>query len=151
LRINNIIFPSYNSSDGLSVDLFLAGCARKPKCKNCQNPDLWDFDNGEEYSFKSLSEWLVMKSDYYDNIVILGGEPVDHDDLSDLLIRIYHIKPIWLYSSYELNEIPNEIKQYCDYIKTGRYVEELKTGTNFHYGINLISGNQQIYKKGLDY
>jgi glutaminase len=39
----------------------------------------------------------------------------------------------------------------CDYIKTGRYIPELKVNENVHYGINLATSNQKIYKKGIDY
>ena len=151
MKINNIIFPSYNSSDGLSVDIFIAGCNREPKCKNCYNPTLWDFNNGDECNFKELSMWLFMKAEYYDNICILGGEPLDQKDLLELLKVIYKIKPIWLYTSYELNEIPKEIKQYCDYIKTGRYIEELKTEDNIQEGIKLVSSNQRINQKGVEF
>lgn len=151
MKISNIIFPSYNSTDGLSVDIFLTGCNRNPKCKGCQNPLLWDFDNGENLNIEALSKWLFIKYEYYDNICILGGEPLDNKDLINLLYKIYGIKPIWLYTSYELEEISEDIKQYCDYIKTGKYIEELKTEDNFSYGIRLITSNQKINKKGVDY
>ncbi len=38
-----------------------------------------------------------------------------------------------------------------DYIKCGRYEEELKTANHIEYGVVLASSNQHIYKKGVDY
>lgn len=38
-----------------------------------------------------------------------------------------------------------------DYIKCGRYEEELKTANHIEYGVVLASTNQHIYKKGVDY
>ena len=38
-----------------------------------------------------------------------------------------------------------------DYIKCGRYKEELKTANHIEYGVVLASANQHIYKKGVDY
>jgi hypothetical protein len=38
-----------------------------------------------------------------------------------------------------------------DYIKCGRYEEELKTANHIEYGVVLASANQHIYKKGVDY
>lgn len=151
MKINNIIFPSYNSTDGISVDIFLSGCAREPKCSGCYNSPLWDFNNGDEINYQELLTWLALKHLYYDNICILGGEPLDNKELIQLLQIVYKIKPIWLYTSYELNEISNNIKQYCDYIKTGRYDKELKTESNIQYGIKLATSNQKIFKKGVHY
>lgn len=146
MKISDIIFPSFNSSDGISVDIFLSGCAKEPKCKGCHNPYLWDFNNGEECNFEELYLWLKNKKEYYDNIVIMGGEPLDHDDIIDLLKKFYTLKPIWLYTSYELKEISKEIKKYCNYIKTGKYIEELKTENNIQFGVKLASSNQKIHK-----
>lgn len=38
-----------------------------------------------------------------------------------------------------------------DYIKCGKYKEELKTANHIEYGVVLASANQHIYKKGVDY
>jgi len=77
MKINSIIYPSFNSSDGISADIFIAGCGRNPKCKGCHNPTLWDFDNGENIDFQDIKLWLEKKGTRLDNIVIMGGEPKD--------------------------------------------------------------------------
>lgn len=151
MKINSIIFPSYNSSDGISIDIFISGCARNPKCLDCHNPHLWNFNNGEGVDYNSLTQWLKDKENLYDNIVIMGGEPLDNKDLDILLSKLYGIKPIWLYTSYEINEVSDNIKQYCNFIKTGRYVKELKSDNYLSYDIKLASTNQKILKRGVDY
>ena len=49
-------------------------------------------------------------------------------------------------SSYEINEIPEEIKKSCNYIKTGRYIKEQECSDNIQFGIKLASKNQTIFK-----
>lgn len=145
MKINNTVYPSYNSTDGISVDIFLSGCRRNPHCKGCHNPTLWDFDNGSEIDYEGLMWWLVEKKDLYDNIAILGGEPLHQEELEYLLSMVSTLKPVWLYTSYEIDEVPDSIKQYCTYIKTGQYIEELKA-SNIQEGILLASSNQKIVK-----
>lgn len=43
------------------------------------------------------------------------------------------------------------ISQVFDYIKCGKYIDELKTTNHIEYGVVLASSNQHIYKKGVDY
>ena len=76
-----------------------------------------------------------------DNIWILGGEPLDNNilELLDLLNIIYKTnKIIWLWTRYEIEEIPEDIIEYCNYIKTGEYVPELSVDDNIQYGIKLL-------------
>ena len=60
-------------------------------------------------------------------------------------------KPIWVFTRYDIDKVPKEIKSLCNYIKCGRYKPELKCKNNIHYGIELATSNQKIYKKGVDY
>ena len=86
--------------------------------------------------------------------MIFGGEPLDNnlDDLYQLLIDLDGIeKPIWLFTRYEISEIPEFIKKFCTYIKCGKYIPELTTEDSVQYGIKLATSNQKIYKKGIDY
>lgn len=43
------------------------------------------------------------------------------------------------------------VSQVFDYIKCGKYIDELKTTNHIEYGVVLASSNQHIYKKGVDY
>lgn len=143
----NIISTQYTLKTK-TLEIYLAGCARNPHCEDCFNPETWDFDIGIYYKEELTNIiWKIKKfSSIIDNIAILGGEPLHSKELVDLLIILYTFKPIWLYTSYELDEVPDNIKQYCTYIKTGRYIKELKTDNNICYGIPLSTSNQKIIK-----
>lgn len=73
----------------------------------------------------------------------MGGEPMHSEGIYDLLssLRYGTYFKIWLYTSYEIDEIPLEIKELCDFIKTGRY-----DCTRKLEGERLSSSNQKIYK-----
>lgn len=80
---------------------------------------------------------------------ILGGEPLQNEtlDLIHLINTIrMHNKPIVLFTSFELDEVHNDIKDKCDFIKTGRY-DITKSGEKEQYGIKLQSTNQRIWRK----
>jgi len=86
--------------------------------------------------------------------MLFGGEPNDQDKdvLLHLLFDLRGLnKTIWLFTRYELNDIPKFELQLCDYIKCGRYIPELTTEDNIKYGIKLATSNQIIYKRGIDY
>ena len=54
--------------------------------------------------------------------------------------------PIWCFTRYEINEIDVDIKRSFNYIKTGKYIENLKTENIICYGVRLASKNQKIHK-----
>jgi anaerobic ribonucleoside-triphosphate reductase activating protein len=139
-----------------SFEIYLSGCKGDDgvHCNGCHNPELWDFNIGEEYNTSYFSR-LKTKIKEFDllikNIYILGGEPLDNtpNELSELLFELKTLdKDIWLFTHYEIDEIPEYVKNYCKYIKTGRYIPELKSDNNIQYGIKLASSNQKIYKLG---
>jgi anaerobic ribonucleoside-triphosphate reductase activating protein len=152
----NIVSTQYTLSTK-SLEIYLAGCSGQPKCKNCHNPELWDFNIGEDWKSRFLD--IINKCnnfiDVLDNIMIFGGEPLDNDkyEVIDFLeeLNTETTLDIWLFTRYELDEIDNDIKHMCNYIKCGRYIEELSTDDNIQYGIKLATSNQHIYKKGIDY
>jgi anaerobic ribonucleoside-triphosphate reductase activating protein len=140
-----------------AFEVYFSGCGRKPKCKNCCNKEIQSFDAGKEWDESYLSEMknkIIRFSPLIDNIMIFGGEPLDqkHDEFIDFLNNISELnKKIWVFTSYELNEVPVDILNKIDYIKTGRYIEEMKSSDNDQYGIFLATTNQNIYKKGKDF
>ena len=48
----------YNSSDGVSLEIYLSGCSREQKCPDCHNPKLWDFNYGEEVNYEDLTKLI---------------------------------------------------------------------------------------------
>jgi anaerobic ribonucleoside-triphosphate reductase activating protein len=141
-----------------SLDIYLAGCCGSPHCEGCHNPESWDFNNGEQYNKQYFDKKIRQKiSDFnnlIDNIMIFGGEPNDqiegdlHSLLTDLKVLNKHI---WVFTRYDIKEVPTFELELCDYIKTGRYIPKLTTEDNIQYGIKLATSNQKIYRKGIDY
>jgi organic radical activating enzyme len=84
-----------------------------------------------------------------DNVVILGGEPLEHSqEVCVFVNRLKSVVPnltFWLFTSYELDEVIEHVKQRFDYIKTGKYIRELTTDNNVQYGYNLATSNQKIH------
>lgn len=130
-----------------TLEIYLSGCFGT--CNNCQNAELKDFSIGKDYKqyFDKLCK--KNKSGMVDNYWILGGDPIDqdYDNLLDLLSFLHKFnKPIWLWTRYELHDIPSNIKSLCAYIKTGEYVEYLPEYIDEKTGIKLASNNQKIFK-----
>lgn len=139
-----------------AYEIYLSGC--KGTCKGCCNPELKNFDYGEKIDNKTIISIVSKIKEFdllIDNIWILGGDPVDNEVylVSKFLktLKFNTKKKIWLWTRYDLNSISNYIKQHCDYIKSGEYIPELKTNSNYQYGIKLETSNQKIFKLGVDY
>lgn len=139
-----------------SYDIFFSGCAAKPRCTGCHNPEAWDFNQGidwKQHIFK-INKDVMTFGKLIDKFFILGGEPLDQDREEFLLCMDAFKefkKPLWLFTRFELDEIPDEVKEVFDYIKTGPYKPELSTNDNCCYGVKLATSNQKIFKKGVDY
>lgn len=146
MRVSGIDF----SVNTRSIDVYVSGC-NSPHCQGCHNPELWDFSVGTKYN-PSIAKYIKNKAEGFstvDKILILGGEPLDQDieKLKNLLRDLRDIKlPIFLFTRYELDKIPEEVKELVDYIKTGEYVPELLTDKNVCYNIPLATTNQKITK-----
>jgi len=134
-----------------SLDIYTAGC-KTPHCNGCHNPETWGFNQGEIYNklyFNRISKYFDDFDNLIHNIMIFGGEPLDNNIsevenfIKDLLI---FKRKIWLFTKFELKEIPDNIKSLCDFIKTGKYIVELSVKNNQQFGINLSTSNQHIYK-----
>lgn len=127
---------------GVRVSLFVSGCTHH--CKDCFNPETWNFTYGEEYTDKVMTEILeALEPDYIQGITVLGGEPFEPPNQRELL-PLYHAirsrypeKTIWVYSGYTLEqdllqesrariEITDEILALIDVLVDGEFVLEQK-------------------------
>lgn len=127
---------------GVRVSLFVSGCTHH--CKDCFNPETWNFDYGEEYTDQVTQEILeALAPDYIQGITVLGGEPFEPSNQRELLplyraIRErYPKKTIWVYSGYTLDQdlwqesraridITDEILSLIDVLVDGEFVLEKK-------------------------
>ena len=127
---------------GVRVSLFVSGC--RHHCKDCFNPETWDFAYGQPFDEAVMEHILaLMAPDYIRGITYLGGEPFEPENQPGLLalsrkIRAaYPEKSIWSFSGYLFDrdilakklgpwETTRELLSYLDVLVDGPFVASLK-------------------------
>ena len=122
------------NGNGIGVALFTQGCPYH--CKNCFNPETWDFNKGTDWTKETENKIIkLLKPEYITRLTILGGEPLierNIEPLTALLKRvkgIYPDKQVWLYTGGDfevLEGLYEEIFQYIDILVDGRYIDDLR-------------------------
>ena len=140
---------------GVRVSLFVSGCTHH--CPGCFQPETWDFDYGEKFTFLTLQEIeYLLLPDYISGLTILGGEPFEPENLDELAFDLELIKPfldgktVWAYSGYTYEELlsrtgevgkrTRRILNHLDVLVDGPFIEAQKD-------IGLVfrgSANQRI-------
>lgn len=153
-----------SNSNGFSVTIFFSSCPHK--CEGCHNPSTWqDKDKGEYFTLEKQEDILnhiSLNDKIYDALVLSGGDPLCDDNILYTISfakefkKRFPDKEIWCYTGYTFELVKsdtnrNESLKYIDYIKCGRYVQNLTVTDNVQYDIRLATSNQHIYKKGADY
>lgn len=141
---------------GVRITLFVSGCTNH--CKNCFQPQTWDFDFGEPFTEETEEKLLAMlKPDYINGLTLLGGEPMEPQNqraLVPFLKRVreaYPNKNIWCFTGFTYEvlktdgshprcEVTDEMLSLIDVLVDGRYVDELKDLTLQFRG----SSNQRL-------
>ena len=127
---------------GVSVTLFVSGC--RNRCKNCFQPQTWNFDYGQEFT-KETEDYILnlLKPDYISGLTLLGGEPFEPENQRELLPfvkrlkQMYPDKTIWCFSGFTFEEmhtvgnrscceVTQELLSYIDILVDGRFIEEQK-------------------------
>ena len=127
MRINSI---RYNNSvvdgPGIRTVLFLQGC--NIHCKGCQDKSTWDINKGKEIGIDDLVQELIKKV-FNKKITISGGEPLlQKDELVKLIDRLGEEGfDIALYTGHTREDVPYEIIRKVKYLKTGNFIQELRT------------------------
>lgn len=130
------------NGEGVRVSLFVSGCTNR--CKNCFQPQTWDFCYGQPFTAETEQKLLNMLSPSYINgLTVLGGEPFEPENQRCLVpflrqVRAAHPqKTIWAFSGFTLEElqsdgshprceVTDEMLSLLDVLVDGRFVEELK-------------------------
>ena len=122
------------NGNGIGVALFTQGCPYH--CKNCFNPETWDFNKGTDWTKETENKIIeLLKPEYITRLTILGGEPLierNIEPLTALLKRVksvYPDKQVWLYTGGDfevLEGLYEEIFQYIDVLIDGRYIDDLR-------------------------
>lgn len=141
---------------GVRVSLFVSGCTHH--CKECFNPETWDFSYGNIFDENAENEIIkYLEPDYIKGLTLLGGDPmekVNQEALIPLLEKVkktYPDKSIWCYTGYDFEEdikknmlknweVTKKFMSYIDVLVDGEFKIDLKD-------LNLVfrgSSNQRI-------
>lgn len=143
MRYASIRELDISNGKGIGVALFVQGC--RFACKNCFNPDTWDFNGGKEWTEEVENKFLELAArPYIKRISILGGEPLAVENLDEVLkiVNKFRLllpdKTIWIYSGYQWEQIFNDgvyvskdapglkrrnIVKQCTVMVDGRYID----------------------------
>lgn len=156
MHYSAIKYNDIANGTGVRTVLFVSGCWNH--CKECFQPETWDFKNGEEFTKEVEDEILAsLESPYIKGLTLLGGDPFEPENQHALLpfikrVRTEHPeKDIWAYTGYVLDkdlvpegrrytEDTKELLSLIDVLVDGPYVAEL-------YDITLKfkgSSNQRV-------
>ena len=127
---------------GVRVTLFVSGCTNH--CKNCFQPQTWDFNYGKKFD-EATKEIIynMLSESYIQGLTLLGGEPFEPENQRELLPFLKEVKRrfpdknIWAFSGFTYEELTskgshpncectNEILSIIDVLVDGRFVEEKK-------------------------
>ena len=128
---------------GVGISLFVQGCPFH--CKNCFNPETWDFNNGKEWTDEIENKFIKLaKREYIKRVSLLGGSPLCDKNVEDVLLLIKRLrlecpdKKIWVYTGYDWNDIIHsnnptieqlyrkEILSYIDVLVDGQFEYDKK-------------------------
>ena len=95
---------------GVRVSLFVSGCTNH--CKNCFQPQTWDFEYGKPFTSETESYIIgLLKPSYINGLTVLGGEPFEPKNqlvLYPFLKRVkeaFPKKSIWMFSGFTFEEL----------------------------------------------
>lgn len=156
MKYGNIKFHAIEDGIGIRTVLFVSGC--RNHCKNCFQPETWDFDYGKE--FTEETEQIIinsMQDGYTTGLTLLGGEPFEPENqkvLRSFVEKIHALFPdkdIWAYSGYKFEDLAFEngkrhtedtipLLKCIDILVDGRFIEEKANKLLSYKG----SSNQRI-------
>ena len=132
MRYNKIRKMDISNGPGVRVSVFMQGCAFH--CKNCFNPETWDFKQGKEFTDEIIDKVLELASkDFIIGLSILGGEPMHPNNiegttkLAKSFKEKYPNKTIWCWSGFLFDRDlkDKEVMKYIDVLVDGQYQDEL--------------------------
>ena len=143
MHYGNIKNCDIANGEGIRVTLFVSGCTHH--CKNCFNPETWNFNYGNEFT-NEVEEQIIkmLEPDFVNGLTLLGGEPMEPANQKALLPFLKKVrekfgdsKNIWCYSGYVYDrdllnpsrarcEVTDELLTNIDVLVDGPFVEALK-------------------------
>ena len=117
-------------------------------CKNCFNPETWDFEGGKEFTQETIDKVLELSNkNEVKGLSILGGEPMAPTNiegtakLAKAFKEKYPEKNVWAWSGYKYEQIKDkDALKYIDVLVDGNYEDNLHDPTLKWKG----SSNQRV-------
>lgn len=163
MRYNTIKFNDIANGPGIAISVYLQGCPHH--CKNCFNPETWNFNGGQEFTEETLASIIegLTVNNVNRHLALLGGEPLCPENV----FLSYHIiskvkeklpkTKIYIWTGYLYESLKNfgdttinNIFQLADFLIDGPYIEELRDitlkmrGSSNQRIINLKTGEIQV-------
>ena len=147
MRYNLIRKMDIANGPGVRVSIFMQGCVFH--CKNCFNPETWDFNLGVGFTDDTIKHVLELcDNDYIKGLSILGGEPMHPKNiegttkLAKAFKEKFPNKSLWAWSGFLFDRDlkDKEVLNYLDVLVDGQYVDELHDPTLKWRG----SSNQRV-------
>ena len=143
MHYGNIKPVDIANGEGIRVSLFVSGCTHH--CKNCFNPETWDFNYGNNFT-KEVEDQIIkyLEADFIKGLTLLGGEPMEPQNQKALLPFLKRIrekfgesKNIWSYTGFVYDkdlvsggrvhtEDTDSLLSLIDVLVDGPFVESLK-------------------------
>ena len=120
----------------ITLCINISGCPHH--CEGCHSQYLW------EYEGNYISDDIEALQGKYKGMItcicFMGGDQ-NLEELTELLFKVKHVYNLktCIYSGNDEAEIFDDVLQYIDYLKVGRYIEYLG-------GLDKSTTNQKFYK-----
>ncbi len=135
LAVKEIQSDSIVDGEGIRSVIWFQGCSHH--CKECQNPETWDFNAGYEVSIDEVKD-QIKELEYQKGVTFSGGDPMMQVEALGELAKCVHEcgMDVWVYTGYTFEEIMKLAEKNPAYIETlknvdvlvdGRFVLELKS------------------------
>lgn len=133
MRYNKIRKMDISNGPGVRVSIFFQGCAFH--CKNCFNPETWDFKAGKDFNDEVINKILDLCDDEsIAGLSMLGGEPwhplniEGTTKLAKAFKERFTNKNIWSWSGFNFEEYLSKQDgiKFVDVIVDGQFVDELR-------------------------
>ena len=137
-----ITWYDVSNGPGVRVSLYVSGC--RNHCKNCFNPETWDFNYGKPFT-EEVEKSIIngLRPPYIKGFTLLGGDPFEPENqlvLAPFLKRLrkeFPEKSFWCFTGYDYErdlltgklgdaERVEEMLECLDVLVDGKFVEELK-------------------------
>lgn len=129
---SNLQSDSIVDGDGIRTVIWFQGCNHH--CRECQNPETWNFDGGMEVDIEDIKEQLK-KLKYQTGITLSGGDPFFQASAATEIAKFAHSigLNVWTYTGFTYDEIIDgkdekmELLKNTDILVDGRFEIDKKS------------------------